>query len=131
MMKPLATFLMGAIGAVALVVACSDDSPGDADAATCDCPAAEPPLAGRIAQVRGTDAPVDPNGLGVATASCPANAILMSGWCEYHSGGSAQAALVSSGPFPSQPQTWTCVWNNYNAGIGTVHAVAFCLTPPQ
>ncbi len=130
MMKTLATLMAGAVGATVLIVACSDDSPRDADAAACDCPAAEPPLAGRMAQVRGADSTVAANGFGTATATCPANAILVSGWCELVNGG-AQAALVNAGPFPSQPQTWTCLWNNYNAGIGTVHAVAFCLMPPQ
>lgn len=130
MMKTLATLLVGAVGATAMIVACSDDSPRDADAATCDCPAAEPPLAGRVMQVRGTDADLQANGTGVGVATCPANSILISGWCEL-TNSSAQAALVNSGPFPSQPQTWTCEWRNYNAGIGTVHAVAFCLMPAQ
>lgn len=128
MMKTLATLLMGAVGATALIVACSDDSPGDADAAVCDCPAAEPPLTGRIAQVRGADATLAANGSQVGVATCPAGATLMSGWCEL-TNASAQAALVSAGPFPGQPQTWTCEWANYNAGTATVHAVAYCLTP--
>ena len=39
----------GVIAGIAFVLACSDDSPSDADAApVCDCPEAEPPLAGRI-----------------------------------------------------------------------------------
>ena len=130
MMKTLAMLLTGSIFSAALIVACSDDSPHDVDAATCDCPAAEPPLSGRIMQVRGTDVDVAPNNGAAAGATCPANSILMNGWCEFVDGG-AQAALVNAGPSPSQPQTWFCRWNNYNAGIGTVHAVAFCLMPPQ
>lgn len=130
MMKTLVTLLMGAFGAAALIVACSDDSPHDVDAATCDCPAAEPPLAGRIMQVRGPDADLVANDAGAAAATCPANAILVTGWCEL-TNSSAQAALVNAGPFPAQPQTWTCLWRNYSPGIGTVHAVAFCLMPAQ
>ena len=130
MMKTLVMLLTGGIFATALIVACSDDSPHDVDAATCDGPTAEPPLAGRIVQVRGADVAVAPNNGAAAGATCPASSVLMNGWCELEDGG-AQAALVIAGPSPSQPQTWFCRWNNYNAGIGTVHAVAFCLMPPQ
>jgi hypothetical protein len=130
MIKTIATFLMGAVGATALVVACSDDSPRDADAATCDCPSAEPPIAGRITPVRGVDSALAANSMGTASATCPANAVLVSGWCELGNS-SAQAALVNAGTLPTEPQSWFCQWNNYSAGIGTVHAVAFCLTPPQ
>ena len=39
----------GLVAGIVLVLACDDDSPPDADAApVCDCPAAEPPLTGRI-----------------------------------------------------------------------------------
>ncbi len=48
--RTLATCTVGVIAGVALVLACGDDSPSDADAsAVCDCPEAEPPLPGRIA----------------------------------------------------------------------------------
>ena len=46
--KGLMTLAAGVGVGIALVLSCGDDSPGDADAAVCDCPAAEAPLAGRV-----------------------------------------------------------------------------------
>jgi hypothetical protein len=47
--RTLALCSAGLVAGIVLVLACSDDSPSVADAApVCDCPEAEPPLAGRI-----------------------------------------------------------------------------------
>ncbi len=62
-----ASFLAGAV----FVVACSDDSPGDADAATCSC---EPPLAGRIQASKTTQAAASSTEVPVRRATCAASA---------------------------------------------------------
>lgn len=131
MIKTLATLLAGAVAAAVLIVACSDDSPPDADAAVCDCPAAEAPLAGRIMRVRGLDSDLPANSFTIATASCPTGAILLSGWCQIvnMAGTPPQAAIVASGSSPSEANTWQCNWNNYNIGSGITHAEAVCLMP--
>ena len=71
---------LGAVGAIVTVVACSDDSPGNADAAVCDCPASEPPLAGRIVS-HTTEAAIPANFGGGMTATCPQGETILGGGC--------------------------------------------------
>ncbi len=135
MMKTLATLIAGAIGATVLIVACSDDSPSEADAAVCDCPAAEAPLQGRIMRVRGLDAVLAPGGRANAEADCPAGAILLSGWCDevQEAGTQPTIAITKAGASPNQPNLWSCVYKNYSTGGPNtiVHAEAVCLMPAQ
>ena len=116
-------FASGAI----LVVACSDDSPADADAASCPCAAAEPPLAGRIAPAVIT-APIQ-SGTSVAlTAQCPAGAILLGGGCRLDTIGAV--VLEDAGASRSGSQAgYVCHWrsNAPDNRMGTVEAI--CLSP--
>ena len=130
-MKTLVVFVIGAVAATATILACSDDSPSDADAAACDCPAAEPPLAGRITRVRGLDTPLAANDLGAAFARCPAGSTLLSGSCSIvdDGGGNAQAMLRSADFDPTLATQWNCGWENRNGFPATVHAEAVCLVP--
>ena len=99
------------VAGVLLVVACGDDSPGDADAATCDCPAAEPPLAGRITVVHGTRL-IPANGADLAEAVCPMGATLLGGGCRLAVPDSV--FLEEAGPnrdAPAQPAYW-CQWKS-------------------
>ncbi len=133
MIKTIATLLTGAAFAAGLIVACSDDSPRPVDAATCDCPAAEPPIAARIVRVRGADGTLPANSFTGASATCAAGATLISGWCDFENmpGTPPQLALVRAGSSPATPNVWACVWQNYNGGSATVHAEAACLMPAQ
>jgi hypothetical protein len=135
MMKTLITLATGAMSALVLVVACSDDSPGDADAAVCDCPAAEAPLAGRIIRVRGDNQTLTPGGRANPLAQCPTGAILLHGWCDevQEAGTQPTIAITSAGAPDATPSMWTCVYKSYStAGPNTiVHAEAVCLMPAQ
>lgn len=84
-------------------------------------------------RVRGIDGSLPANSSGVGLATCPAGAILISGWCDFVNmpGTPPQLALVQSGSSPAAEGTWTCVWQNYNGGSATVHAEAVCLVPAQ
>lgn len=133
MMKTLASLVAGAVGAAALIVACSDDSPGRVDAATCDCPAAEPPIPGRVTRLRSLDETLQANSGVAAIVACPSGATLVTGWCDFENmpGTPPQLALVRSGSSPAAANTWLCDWQNYNGGSATVHAEAVCLMPAQ
>src|SRR5262245_48087793 len=82
--------LVGVVAGIAVVVSCGDrvpakvdaavDGPSPADAAKCDCPAAEPPLAGRF-MIVGNAATVAPNDRGFQGATCPADTQLITGSC--------------------------------------------------
>ncbi len=123
------TLLSGLAAGAASMVACSDDSPGDVDAAVCDCPAAEPPLAGRITSVRSEGAAITADNVNSATASCPEGAIVLGGACELT--GTDPNVVTMFSRFGRGPQqAYQCVWS---AGTGaqnnTGFAEATCLTP--
>ncbi|MBP8811120.1 MAG: hypothetical protein KBG48_10540 [Kofleriaceae bacterium] len=126
----LAIAACGLLAGVVLVVSCSDDSPGDADAAACDCPAAEPPLNGRIVAVRASN-PIQPGTGGGQGASCPAGAIVLGGACEVMT--PDRAIQVSSSRVDrSANHAYVCEWSARDATVAnTGTAEAICLVPAQ
>lgn len=122
-----ATVVSSALCGALLVLACSDDSPGDADAAACDCPAAEPPVPARIRWVT-QDANVAPMSTGVAAASCPAGAKLLGGGCS----GSASDGFQILRTEPREAgniQGMSCTWRSTQAVAEMATATAICLVP--
>lgn len=124
-------YLLAGVGAgVALVVACSDDTPTDVDAAdaACNCPAAEPPLAGRITRVR-ADNTLSPGGAGGAAAGCPSGAVALGGSCEV-AVTDTNVILLSSRFVPGSPPAYECEWSTVGASVArTGTAEVVCLTP--
>lgn len=127
----IASSLASAAFAVTLVVACSDDSPTDADAAVCDCPAAEPPLQGRVVSVV-VPASIPANGGGGAGAGCPSGATLLGGGCRNLSD-DVRVLLYDAGPnriVPTQPG-YDCYWISTSPSVVMAQAEAICLMPAQ
>lgn len=119
-----------AVGAL-LVIACSDSSSPQADAATCNCPAAEPPLAGRIVEQASTAVlqPANPpaqDGRGDVGVLCPAGATVLSGGC--HATGGPTILLERA--FPTE-NGWLCAWKNTDTIPITTKAIVKCLMPAQ
>ncbi|MBE7448936.1 MAG: hypothetical protein HS111_08580 [Kofleriaceae bacterium] len=135
--------LAGALAGVTLVVACSDDSPGDADAAVCDCDPAEPPIAGRVMSVTGMTtiaAVMSVTGMttiaagsdSAAAGQCPAGAILLGGGCRLGLGVTDSLVHISiAAPSTAIPNSFYCEWRNNSAQNHTGIAEAICLVPPQ
>ena len=130
-MKSLMYSIVGAVFATGLILACSDDSPDDADAAVCECPAAEPPIPSRLTKVRGLDNALAANSGAFGLATCPAGSTLLTGHCYVVNdpGTPPQAALRGFAPDPTDARTWICEWANFNLGTAVVHAEAVCLVP--
>jgi|GEM_PF-5998313 len=126
----LAALIVGAFGGAGLIVACSDDSPSDADAAVCDCPAAEPPLTGRII-VNTSVISIPANGLGVGGAGCPSGSLLIGGGCKLDAD-DIGIRLMSAGADRRVPEaiSYLCVWSSTSATDRTGTGEAFCLLPP-
>lgn len=122
-MRSLMHAAIGAVAALVLVLSCSDDSPTDVDAAT-NC---EPPLAGRITTVEGTQS----TALAVVSvgASCAAGALRLGGGCEIETQGSLTLQLYEAGDRNGSQNSYACVWNNPDAIQVTVKAWVTCLTP--
>lgn len=122
----------GIVVGIGLVIACSDDSPPRVDAAVCDCPAAEAPLAGRITTVTATrrvqppDLPAEDGREGVA-ASCPPGATLLTGGCEAIGG----PLILLEMSLPTDDGSWVCAWRNTDTIPITTKAIVKCLMPAQ
>lgn len=135
-MKTLVMLLSAALAGALLVVACSDDSPPDADAATCDCPAAERPLtAARMRRVDGTNTAAA-NSVASASAACPAGELFVSGSCYIDTDNTArEVALMFAGALPGdasqEARAWECDFVNRSAtATATIRAQALCLRAP-
>ncbi len=125
-MRSIFSFGGGVALTLALLLACSDDSPGDADAAACNC---EPPLTGRIVQVESIR--TDQSGSNVGTgAACGTNARLLGGGCELRGQNVGTLVLNQSGYNDGNPLLYGCQWQNpASITVETVRAWAICLNP--
>lgn len=127
----LAASLAGAL----IVVACSDDSPTDADAAVCDCPAAEPPITqARVHRVDSGPGTLAPGQSGHAVALCPAGDIVLSGSCFLSQDPTGLIFMKGSYAVPQDPAMapngWACdPVNTGTIGDAEYHAQAICLRP--
>jgi hypothetical protein len=116
---------------VAFVMSCGDQmSPAKVDAAPqqCDCPAAEPPLAGRLVRVTSNDVIPSMSSSGVV-AICNPGTFLLSGGC-YAKSTDPKYVLKSSYPGPdgvADPRSWACEFFNGTAAPVTSTAYATCL----
>lgn len=130
--KTLVLLAAGAALGAALIVACSDDSPHDADAAVCDCPAAEPPLAGRIVSMKSSPVTIAPNGAGQAGAGCPAGATILGGGCGLSTADTGLSLIVAeiNRGTPTNP-AYLCAWVSTSPTERTGTAEAICLVPAQ
>lgn len=128
-LKTLLTLVAGGICGIALVISCSDDSPGKADAAeqVCDCPAAEPPLAGRF-YTRENTATLAPNARGGQSGACRPGDQLTGGSCTSVASGAPDIYLVESGAkeLPANP-AWGCEFKNNTVSSVDIKVIAFCL----
>ncbi|MBE7448937.1 MAG: hypothetical protein HS111_08585 [Kofleriaceae bacterium] len=125
--------LCGAAFATVLILACGDDdSSADAraDAGACDCPAAEPPLAGRIVRVVGTQN-VAGGGVGGTGVLCPTGSTLLGGGCKLADNATDPLFHLINAGTNGDGSGYRCTWQNSNSSGRDVIAEAFCLVPPQ
>jgi hypothetical protein len=131
--KTVLALLVGLVCGVVLVMSCGDQtSPARVDAAPqqCDCPAAEPPLAGRIVRVT-SDRSIPAMELNAVVAICESGTILISGGCFARST-DPKYVLHSAYPGPdgaTDPRAWICEFYNGTAAPVTSTAYATCLKP--
>lgn len=127
MIRELTLAGIGAGAALALMLSCSDDAPGAADAAVCDCPT--------LVTVEQTvpDAGGGPGGV-VATAVCPAGFTLVGGGCQAYAKAAPfnELRLFSAGGrgVVSDPSNiYVCEWDNPLEIRATITAWATCQSP--
>jgi hypothetical protein len=133
--------MTGAASGIAFVLSCGDnlsvqanadaaiDAPKVPDAApTCDCPAAEPPLAGRFVVVSQT-LTIAANDFGGQAALCPVGSQLLSGSCTQDLlNPYRNLTLQQSGFFDIAPGgSWFCWFRNNEPFPVTIRVSVTCL----
>lgn len=121
----------GAAMGVALVISCGNPTPAADAADVCNCPSAEPPLAGRVVRVQQTgDIPASTEFYNLR-AYCAAGATVVGGGCRL-AGPSTQVTLRENGPDPQQTgDGWYCGFGNSSAAPISATATVICLNPAQ
>lgn len=150
--KTILSLICGVTSGITLVISCGDNYRLDLDAAPtidaaqvdaapapgCDCPAVEPPLAGRIV-VFTSSVDIPANRSGIWGARCltlgPQSVLLgvaLGGSCMLDSGGSNQnVTLMESGFYNTPHDDWLCLFHNHDSVPVTVRASTVCLMPPS
>ena len=146
--KSILLLLGGAVAGITFVISCGDnlrlgtdaaiadapkvtDAPKALDAApACDCPAAEPPLAGRFVVVSQTQV-IPPNARSGQGALCPVGSMAISGSCTLDVVNPVwNVTLEQSGFYEMPPAAWNCFFrNNEPAASVKVRASVICLKP--
>lgn len=97
---------------------------------SCDCPPAEPPLAGRFVEVRELRL-IQAKGTGVQDVLCPAGSYLISGSCSTdYDTAIYNVTLRESRHIGAPPNGWHCSWvNNETMTALNFRVAAICLNP--
>ena len=120
--------LIGMLAGIVLMLSCSDDSPGKADAATCDCPASEPPIPGRIMRFSNTRV-IAPGDNGAQSAGCPQGGLILSGMCTNDPDTAGTDLTLQQSGTSDASQGWNCWFKNNSGAPLTVKVTAICLMP--
>lgn len=140
--RSILVLMAGAASGIALVLSCGDnlsvkaradaaiDAPNAPDAApTCDCPAAEPPLAGRFVVVSNTWA-IAANATGHGGVPCPAGAQFITGSCTTDDPTAMVDVILRESGFLDYPPTaWRCSFHNNEPMPVMFRASVVCLKP--
>ena len=138
--KSILLLVSGAVSGIAFVISCGDnlhlrvdaaiDAPKIADAAPiCDCPAAEPPLAGRFVVISATQV-IAANDKSRQGTVCPAGSQLISGSCTTDFINPIRdVTLQWSGFFDNGAGGWSCEFRNNEATPVTIRVSVICLKP--
>jgi hypothetical protein len=125
--KSILLLLAGAAFGICTVLSCSDDSPRQSDAATCDC---ETPIAARIVSIDGDLRAIPAGEQRAAGITCMPGAQFISGSCtgaNFYPTFDDVTLQTSGLHVPSG--TWTCVFKNNTAAPVQVRASVMCLKP--
>lgn len=140
--KSVLLLMTGAASGIAFVLSCGDNLSvkANADAAidasmapdaaqSCDCPAAEPPLASRFVVVSQTRT-IAAMATGGSSAVCPVGSQLISGSCtQDHVNPIPNLTLRQSGFFAISPREWFCDFRNNEPFPVTIRVSVTCLNP--
>lgn len=124
----IASALSGMLAGIVLMISCDDDSPGTADAATCDCAAAEPPIPGRIKRFSNTGV-IAPGEVSAESTGCPEGSLILSGMCTNDPVTTGADLTLQQSGSSDAGQNWICWFKNNSGAPLTVKVTAICLMP--
>jgi len=125
---PIVCMAIGAVFGAVTVLSCSDNSPGKADAATCNC---EPPIAGRLVTIDGNPTTLQPGEQSGAGAACPTGAQFLTGACMPVDPQTLKDIQVQQFKWDPTSFGWGCGFkNNSTTTAVQVKATVLCLKPP-
>jgi hypothetical protein len=105
------------------------DAPDPVDAApSCDCPPAEPPLAGRFVVVTNTRV-IPANGSSGNSLACPTGTQLITGSCTTDSPTVSFNMTLRESGFVHDATYWDCEFRNHEPFPVTMRVNALCLKP--
>jgi hypothetical protein len=136
--KSILLMLSGVTAGIAFMISCGDNWHSGADAAdapktpdatpACDCPVAEPPLAGRLVVVDVLEL-VDGNSQRSTNLSCPPGAQVISGSCAVDNPIPDKNVTLKESGFIQNPPGWRCSYSNNETSQITYRVAALCLNP--
>jgi hypothetical protein len=134
-------WIVGLGSGISLALSCGDNLSVEvtADAAidaarvpdavpTCDCPATEPPLPGRIIMVTSTRV-FPANDTMVDSVVCPKGSRPIFGSCTTNQFNPAQNITLQQMGIITFPQEWWCFFHNFENVPVTIRTTAICLKP--
>lgn len=127
--KSIVQLSIGAAFGVGMVLSCGDSSPRSTDAATCDCPASEAPIMGRVVAFEGTPQTLQPGEQGGMSAACMPGMQFLSGACTAGNPTVLEDIQVQQFGFDQATSVWFCLFKNNKLTSVTVKATIFCLKP--
>jgi hypothetical protein len=129
MIKSIVQVSIGAAFGVGMVLSCSDGSPHRSDAATCDCPASEAPIAGRVVIVDGSLRTLQAGELGGASVGCMPGMQFLSGSCSNADPTAPEDITITQFGVDRATFNYGCVFKNNKTVPVQVRASAVCLRP--
>lgn len=134
------TLMLGAALGITLFFSCGDNLRVSADAAidapkmtdaipNCDCPATEPPLAGRFVMFSNRR-DIPPNDFMIEDSYCPPGSKLITGSCTQSLPAPySRLTLEQSGFFEDDSNDWVCWFRNHENTTVTIRTSVICLIP--
>ena len=126
--KSIVLVTCGGVAGVLLVMSCSD-SPPHADAAVCDCPAAEPPLTASRYEIRDSTFTIPASGTGGTSVGCSTGALFVSGSCTTATLNPIKDVTLQQAGFYEQAEGWNCRFRNNETTPVEIKASIVCLKP--
>lgn len=127
--KSLILLSTGTAFGIGMVLSCGENSPQHSDAATCDCPASEAPIAGRATTIEGDLVSIGPGAQGLAAIACDPGMQFLSGSCTAAIHPVFDDITLQQAGFDKATSAWFCVFKNNKAVAVQVKASVLCLKP--